>query len=314
MLPSLEEYRHAVEVDGHLMPQYKAAEQNLTQRINALKKSGNKQALARATSQLKQDQTAASPSSAFEWQTNLYNAQKAMAESRLDDAGKLWPTVLKQAEALQPTDRRLITTLNGFANYYTVKKQYKEAEDLLRRALRESEQAFGPQADETVLALNVLGSFYYSRQDFTSAERFFTRATDITESKHGPDSPELANQLVSMGGFYSKQRLFDKAEPLFQRALAINEKASGEDAPKYIVLTYMGRMYEAEGKYDKAEPVYRRALAIAENVFGAKSTAVAQILSTLSLVMKNMGRADEAAQLDAQSQEITKAQLSASNQ
>ena len=33
MLPSLEEYRHAVEVDGHLMPQYKAAEQNLTQRI-----------------------------------------------------------------------------------------------------------------------------------------------------------------------------------------------------------------------------------------------------------------------------------------
>src|SRR5262249_31586544 len=152
------------ELDGHLMEQYKTAEQNLTQRIEALKKSGDKQALERATSELKESQKAPL-TPVLEWQTNLYNAQKATAESHLDEAEKLWPVVLKQAEALQPKDRRLINTLNAYANYYSVKKQYKEAEELLQRALRESEQIFGTQADETVFALNVLGSFYYVTGD-----------------------------------------------------------------------------------------------------------------------------------------------------
>jgi tetratricopeptide (TPR) repeat protein len=63
-------------------------------------------------------------------------------------------------------------------------------------------------------------------------------------------------------------------------------------------------VYSDLGQYAKAEPPFERALAIREKVLGSKHPDVATCLENYVLLLRNMGRTEEAAPFESRARVI----------
>ncbi len=62
--------------------------------------------------------------------------------------------------------------------------------------------------------------------------------------------------------------------------------------------------YRDQRKYAEAEPLFRRALLIAEKTLGPEHPNVAQVLENYADLLRKMGRAEEATEMEARAQAI----------
>ena len=63
-------------------------------------------------------------------------------------------------------------------------------------------------------------------------------------------------------------------------------------------------LYRAQGNYAEAAPLYRRSLAILEKALGPEHPNVAQSLENYAALLRETGRADEAAAMEARAKAI----------
>jgi tetratricopeptide (TPR) repeat protein len=70
------------------------------------------------------------------------------------------------------------------------------------------------------------------------------------------------------------------------------------------LLLLLGVIYQAQGNYAEAEPLYRRSLAILERALGPEHPDVAQSLENYAALLRETGRADEAAEMEARAKAI----------
>ncbi len=69
-------------------------------------------------------------------------------------------------------------------------------------------------------------------------------------------------------------------------------------------LSNLAILYHSEGDYAGAEPLYRRSLAIKEKALGPESPDVAEVLDSYGALLREIGRADEALELETRAQAI----------
>jgi tetratricopeptide (TPR) repeat protein len=69
---------------------------------------------------------------------------------------------------------------------------------------------------------------------------------------------------------------------------------SGSDKVRRV----LALLYDGQRQYAKAEPLYQRALAIREKARGPEHPDMATCLENYAVLLRNMGRAEEAAPLD----------------
>ncbi len=69
-------------------------------------------------------------------------------------------------------------------------------------------------------------------------------------------------------------------------------------------LTNLAALYQAQGNYAEAEPLYQRALAIWERALGPEHPDVAKVLNSYASLLRETGRADEAAEMEARAKAI----------
>ncbi len=168
--------------------------------------------------------------------------------------------------------------------------KYTEALPLAQRALKISEEAFGPEHPDTARSLNNLAGLYESLAEYAKAEPLYRRALKIREKTLGPEHPDTAASLNNLAGLYRSLADYAQAEPLFQRALKIWEKVLGPEHPHTATsLNNLALLYHLTGDYPQAEPLYQRALKIREKVLGPEDPDTAMSLNNLAGLYDSMG-------------------------
>jgi tetratricopeptide (TPR) repeat protein len=172
---------------------------------------------------------------------------------------------------------------------------YEQAEPLLRRSLRISEQVFGPEHPDTAQLLNDLGWLYYHQGKYDQAETLYKRALVIRERILGAFHPHTATTLNDLALLYEDRGQYDQAEPLLKRALAIREEVLGSTHPDVAEgLNNLALVYYKQKKYEQAEPLHQHALIIREQTLGSNHPVTAQSLDNLGALYRYWGKYEEA--------------------
>ncbi len=69
-------------------------------------------------------------------------------------------------------------------------------------------------------------------------------------------------------------------------------------------LNNLALLHKVQGNYAEAEPLYKRALAIWEKALGPEHPDVATSLENYAALLRETGRADEAAEMEARAKAI----------
>ena len=69
-------------------------------------------------------------------------------------------------------------------------------------------------------------------------------------------------------------------------------------------LNNLAALYQAQGNYAEAEPLYQRALAIDEKALGPEHPDVATSLENYASLLRETGRAGDAAEMETRAQAI----------
>ncbi len=283
------------------------------------------------------------------WQSYIDAAVEAYVEGDYAEARKQFEAAVKTAEAFEPEDTRLATSLNGLAETYRAQGRTAEAEPLHKRALAIREKALGQGHPDIIQSLNNLAGLYlaqgrtaeaepllkraqdleaqvsaqftlwqshitsgesaYREGDYTQAEEQFAAALTVAVG-FGPQDPRLATSLNNLAELYRVQGKYADAEPLYLRALAIVEKALGPEHPDVAAsLNNLAALYHTQGRYAEAEPLFERSLAIREKVLGPEHPDVATSLNNLAVLYQAQGKYAEAEPLYERSLKIVEKTL-----
>ncbi len=175
---------------------------------------------------------------------------------------------------------RIAMLLNRLAQATEEKKNFAEAEALLRRALAIQRKAPGPSPDMATTLIN-LGSLLQTLHRADEAERSEQEAIGILEQKR-PMSAELAAAYTNLADLLYPRKDFAPAAQLLRKAMAIDESIYGTDDPEVAVdLTNLGELLKGHGQDAAARTALDRALAIYEKRFGPQSPQARDVRESL---------------------------------
>ena len=161
-------------------------------------------------------------------------------------------------------------------------------------ALKQFEDALGPQHPDIAACASALGSFYVERAQYLRfAQPYFVRAERVTTGTLGPEHPYLAVTLNKLANLYRAQRQYARARETAERALAIAKKVYGEqtpqdpeDAPQHPVvasiLNTLGRLDIEQDRLLQARSPLETALDIEEKTLGKENLLIALTMGNLA--------------------------------
>ncbi|MBI3933097.1 MAG: tetratricopeptide repeat protein [Acidobacteria bacterium] len=212
---------------------------------------------------------------------------------------------------LGPEHPDLVESLGFMAEVYSLQEKHTEAEALLKRmlpiqkrVLAIEEEASGPEDEKerkVLSSLEKLASLYVAQKSYAEAEPLYKRALAMAEKRFGPEHFLAASRMTSLATIYTLQQKYADAEPLYQRAWAIDEKElkiSSVSSHLTGGLAGLAELYRTQGKYAEAEPLYERLLAVTVKGQGPEGPSVPSVLETYAVLLRQMGRDDEAKQME----------------
>ena len=153
---------------------------------------------------------------------------KAFAEGRFSEGGKIFLSALKEARRLAITDSRLTVVLYNLAQYYFHQKRYRKAESTLQRALEHCERLYGRNCDHVSRILNRMADINMIEQNHERAEALYKRSLQIDRRLLGNDHPLLAQRLLKLGWLGCMQGNFNDAQNNLREALDIQVQSAKE--------------------------------------------------------------------------------------
>ncbi|CAN5416917.1 hypothetical protein BH10CYA1_BH10CYA1_02110 [soil metagenome] len=149
-----------------------------------------------------------------DWDEIRSDAERAVRQSKFDEAGQLWLQAVTLCNDMSTYDSRRIIALEGLANVYWRTNQFSDALPILVRTFSLHEDQLGPDhADIGVLANN-LARVYHTLEQFTEAEALYQRALRIQRKVLGVEHPDVAelvknyaNLLVAAGRIFEAEDL-----------------------------------------------------------------------------------------------------------
>ena len=190
-------------------------------------------------------------------------------------------------------------SLNNLARLYYTQGQYAKAEPLYQRALAIREKALGPEHPDVARASTTWRLLYDTQGQYAKAEPLYQRALAIREKALGPGAPRRGHEPQQPGAALRHPRPIREGRAPLPAGAGDPGKGAGPGAPRRgTSLNNLAGLYDDQGQYAKAEPLYQRALAIREKALGPEHPDVATCLENYALLLRNMGRPEEAAPLE----------------
>ncbi|MDZ7993145.1 MAG: tetratricopeptide repeat protein [Nostoc sp. EfeVER01] len=166
---------------------------------------------------------------------------------------------------------------NDLALLYLDKKQYKEAEDLIKKCLELTKQLYGENHIYTATNNNNLASLYHDQGRYTEAENLYQKALKVRKKMLGEDHPDVAITYSNLASLYHDQGKYTEAENLHTKALKIREPRLRQDHPD-IAKSYNGlaEVYRKQRRYTDAKREYEKALTICKQQLGVDHPTTTQ--------------------------------------
>ncbi len=189
-----------------------------------------------------------------------------------------------------PDNTELVPWLCNLAGVHKARGQLKEADGLIRRALKLAREQLGRRHPTTASCCDQLAGVHYMSAQYETAEELYRETLEITEAAFGPDHAATAACLNNLGTVVDARQRYAEAETLYRRALKIRLALHGEHhSDTASSLHNLATALEAAGKGQEAEQLFRRALDAWDKVSGQDSPAFATPLLGLADLLRDRG-------------------------
>jgi tetratricopeptide (TPR) repeat protein len=191
-------------------------------------------------------------------------------------------------------DRNYLLVAARDLNYYAVLcikiGNYKEAENLLSKAVEIREKVLGTEHPHTADTYSNIATVYYHQGNYPSALEFYQKALKIDEKVFGIEDSDTATTYNNIAKVYRYQGNYPSALEFYQKALKIREKALGLEHPD-TATTYnnIAVVYDNQGDYQSALAFYQKALKIREKALGLEHPDTATTYNNIAVVYDNQG-------------------------
>jgi tetratricopeptide (TPR) repeat protein len=297
---AIDQYRQAGQADSSpaVQDKFKTAQARLNQHLAAMKASG-KSADATAL-EMRIRATKTEPGISQKLDADMEAGMNALVARHPDEAEARFEEAVGLAEKLQPRDERLATALIRLSSSYAARNDFAKTESLLQRALAVDVEVYGAESPVITEPLQALGSYLVARNEFNSGLDYYLRAVDVNEKTFGESSDKVADSLRFVAHAYVAQQAYDKAEPYLLRAVHIDEALFGQNQAgnNAIALWELCDLYDKWNKPDKAASRYRQMLALLEKQYGKDSPVLLSTLSGEAKDLRQLGRTEDAANLE----------------
>ncbi len=174
----------------------------------------------------------------------------------------LFVSTLAQAQTWQQLD--------SLGQALTKQQKLKEADSVLRIALKKVEQQHGQDTSYAMVVKN-LGTVYFYARDYHNVEPFYLEAKSIYAKKLGTKNAKYISLCNGLALTYTVLGFYHKAEPFFLEAVSLKEAMVGKKNKEYaLLITNLADLYQKSAQYTKAEPFLIEAKNIREEILGKK--------------------------------------------
>ncbi len=178
--------------------------------------------------------------------------------------------------------------------------------DEAKRLLRDARDAAAtkpeeqPQLARTLTAIAVQQSRLGNNAE---ALELHTQALALRESSFGPNNPEVADSLSFLAAAYYQAQRYGEAEDAFRRALQVRQHHFGADHRLTgLSMNNLAFFYAGLGRYVEADPLFLESIRILSESEDASWGEKARALDNYAAMLLDADRADEAAEIQKQSQ------------
>jgi tetratricopeptide (TPR) repeat protein len=199
-------------------------------------------------------------------------------EGRFDTAGALYWRALGILEEAED-QRNLPAVLNNLGKMEGLEAHSKEAQRILRKAVRESERVFGARHANTGAALGSLAEVLRMRRSYREAEEVLRRAEEIDRANFGAEHPRMARDLSLEGALAADRKKYGEAEAAYGRVLGILERSlPAEHREMGRAWANLAEVYFREKRMAEAGESYGRALGILERAMGRENSELLPVM------------------------------------
>jgi len=205
-----------------------------------------------------------------------------------------------QVKLLGPEAADVGVSLSNLAVVYWRTRDYEQAAALCERALPMREKALGRDHPDVADTLQILGLVSQDLGDAARARQCYERALGLYEKTYGPRHYLTAGVLANLGSLLERAHDLPAASAAYERAAAIYDQVPGIASRDVAdALFGAGRLAQARGDQARAAGLFDRLLTMTDNVAQTDKPLALAILEAHAAVLRQMGRAGEAADLDA---------------
>jgi tetratricopeptide (TPR) repeat protein len=196
---------------------------------------------------------------------------------------------------------------NAIGITLTSLSRYKEAEQVLRKALELDRRTLPPLHPHIATVLGSLADVLRSRGDADQAEQLLREALSINRQSLPANHPDLAKSASNLATVLQMRGQLDQAEPLFRESLHIHELAQPRNEPDIATgMMNLAALLRAQGRLGEAEPLYRKALELRRRALPAEHPEISASLNSLGLLLQDQQKLDVAEPLHRESLEIAR--------
>ncbi|MGH9552811.1 MAG: tetratricopeptide repeat protein, partial [Terriglobales bacterium] len=165
-----------------------------------------------------------------EWENLRQRGDLAITKEQLDEAADSWLKALEEAEQFEPSDPRLVITLDRLSSIYMAQHKPQLAEPVLQYAL----ELRAPQGDsiETVFVLDQLSKCFYEQKKFSEAEETLFRSVQMCKALFGAEHEAVGSVFFNLATLYHVQDNYEQAKSAYERSLHIKRKVLGREHPE----------------------------------------------------------------------------------
>jgi nucleoside phosphorylase/tetratricopeptide (TPR) repeat protein len=193
---------------------------------------------------------------------------------------------IDHAASIDGAARNCAELLNQVGIYLSASATLGKAREVLERAVRLKEAAYGRDHPEVAITLGNLGNVVRGQGDLAEARRLQEWALRLKQSAYGPNHPEVARTLVNLGLVARSQGKHAEACRLLERALRLFETAHGlEHLEVALTLTNLGLVARDRGDLAEARRLYGRALDLFRAALGEEHSSTAQARGVLEEIL-----------------------------
>lgn len=245
-------------------------------------------------------------------------AMKLVAQHGPDDSYDpyTWPVwdllrshtvqVLAHAAEQDTVEGYVVSQLMGrLGSLLAGKGLFREAEPIMRKALKVSKEVFGTNHLETASGLYNLGTLLRTLHRLDEAEPLLRRSIEIFFAPGQERHPDATKPFNTLALLFMDRHQWAEAEEWIRKALALDQESYGEIHPATALdMRFLALLLRSTGRTPEAEPVIRRSVEISQEVNGEAHPLTAKKMLILACILRDLGRTDEAEPLARRTLEI----------